>query len=62
MKEISNQTLNTNGKKHIEWPTALFLTITPIIAVVGTPLYIMQYGFHWPLFLVAASNDSCEPK
>jgi Fatty-acid desaturase len=41
------------NKKQIEWPTALFLVITPIIAVVGTPLYIMQYGFQWPIFLFA---------
>jgi stearoyl-CoA desaturase (delta-9 desaturase) len=40
-------------KKSIEWSTALFLIITPIVALIGTPLYILSVGFSWPLFLFA---------
>jgi len=53
MNELLNATKTNPGKKHIEWSTALFLIITPIIAVVGTPLYIVNVGFQWPLFLFA---------
>ena len=34
------------------WPNVLFLTLTPLVALVGGPLYLMKEGFSWPIFLL----------
>ena len=31
----------------VNWPAAIFLTVSPFLAVGGTFLYIWFFGFHW---------------
>lgn len=37
--------------KDIDWPTTLFLTLTPLVGVIGTALAIWIEGFSWGMFL-----------
>lgn len=49
--------MTQNNEKHwtarIEWPVALFLVLTPLAALILTPLYLMDVGFQWGLWLFA---------
>lgn len=38
----------------INWPSAIFLTITPPLAVILTTVHVMREGFVWPVWLLAA--------
>jgi stearoyl-CoA desaturase (delta-9 desaturase) len=50
-----NQVLPPNKKSHeIDWVNVSFLTITPLVALVGAPLHLLYVGFSWPLFAVFA--------
>src|SRR4051794_35530385 len=40
--------------KSVNWPGALFLTLTPIAAVVLTALHLYYEGFIWQIWLLAA--------
>jgi stearoyl-CoA desaturase (delta-9 desaturase) len=35
--------------KRVDWVNAVFLTLSPFVALIGTPLYIHHYGIHWNL-------------
>lgn len=37
--------------KDVNWPTALFLTLTPLIGLIGTGFAIRIEGFSWGMFL-----------
>ncbi|MGE0763126.1 MAG: fatty acid desaturase [Bdellovibrionales bacterium] len=40
---------NTTEKPEIDWPITLFLIITPIVALVMTPILLVFNGLSWPL-------------
>ncbi|MNK11927.1 Fatty acid desaturase [compost metagenome] len=60
---MTTQTPQKHWTARIEWPVALFLIITPLAALILTPLYFMSVGFQWPLLVfslifAAATNLS----
>lgn len=39
---------NRMNRPEIDWGTTLFLTITPVVALILTPLYLTFNGINWP--------------
>lgn len=38
----------------IDWINVAFLTITPLVALVGVPLHLLYFGFNWPIMGIFA--------
>ena len=49
--------MNTIESKHwtqrVDWPVTLFLLITPLFALIFTPIYFSIHGLSWPLLVFA---------
>lgn len=60
---MTTQTSNKHWTARIEWPVALFLVITPLMALILGPIYFVNHGFELGLMLftlvfAAATNLS----
>ncbi|MBI5198008.1 MAG: fatty acid desaturase [Nitrospirae bacterium] len=40
--------------RRLDWTNILFLTITPIVALIGEPLHLLANGITWPIIVVFA--------
>lgn len=54
MNNNSNSTTKANYSfENIDWPVTLFLILTPLAALILTPIYYSSESIHWPLIIFA---------
>ena len=46
--------MNNERKRELDWVNVIFLTATPLIAIVGVTWYVLHYGFFWQDFALFA--------
>jgi len=46
--------MNNERKRELDWVNVIFLTATPLIAVVGVIWYVLRVGFFWSDFALFA--------